>query len=66
MSESFKAVQLETEARAHVVVRSKNGKKLFDLYLPGVSVTLAIPADAEIRFDAKPTSSRTTLVRRGK
>ena len=61
---TVKVLRVKTEAMAHVVIRNKAGKKLFDIYLPGVSVTLAVPSDAEIRIDAQPSSSRPTFVRR--
>jgi hypothetical protein len=52
-----KVLQLKTEAIAHVVIRNRAGKKLFDIYLPGVSVTLAVPSDAQIRIDATPVET---------
>ncbi len=50
---TVRVVQVKTDAAAHVVIRSRAGKKLFDIYLPGVSITIAIPADAEIKVDPK-------------
>ncbi len=45
-----KVVQLKTEAAAHIVIRNGAGKKLFDMDLPGVSITIAVPAEAEIKI----------------
>jgi hypothetical protein len=59
-----KVLRVKTKAAAHVVIRNESGNKLFDIYLPGVSVTLAVPPDAEIRVDARPRARKTTLVRR--
>ena len=47
-----KVLRVKTEADSHIVVRNRAGKKLFDLDLPGVSVTLVVPPDAEIRVDS--------------
>jgi hypothetical protein len=45
----FKVVQLKTEATAHVVIRNRAGKKLFEIYVAGISITVAVPAEAEIK-----------------
>ena len=50
---TVKILQVKTEAAAHVVIRSRTGRKLFDIYLPGVSITIAIPPDAEIKVVPK-------------
>jgi hypothetical protein len=44
-----KVLQVKTEAAAHVTIRNGAGKKLFDMDLPGVSITVAVSADAEIK-----------------
>jgi hypothetical protein len=49
-----KVLRVKTEADSHIVVRNRTGKKLFELDLPGVSVTLAVPQDAEIQVDSRP------------
>jgi hypothetical protein len=50
MSE-FRVMQLKTSATAHVVIRNGAGKKLFDIDLSGVSITVAVSADANIQVD---------------
>jgi hypothetical protein len=47
----FKVVQLKTKTSAHVVIRNETGKKLFDLYVAGISITVAVPMDAEIKIE---------------
>jgi hypothetical protein len=46
-----KVLRVKTEATAHVVIRNRAGKKLLDIYLPGVSISVAVSADAEIRVE---------------
>jgi len=53
MSE-FRVVQLKTSAMAHVVIRSGAGKKLLDIDLSGVSITVTAPADGEISVEPNP------------
>ena len=50
---SAKVLRLKTEAAAHIVIRNGAGKKLFDIDLPGVSITVTVPSDAEIGVDPK-------------
>ena len=59
-----KVLRVKTKAAAHVVIRNEAGNKLLDIYLPGVSVTLAVPPDAEVRVDARPRTRTPTPVRR--
>ena len=49
MSDAFKVVHIQTTATTHIVIRNGAGKKLFDMDLPGVSITVAVSADAEIK-----------------
>ena len=63
MSEVVKAVQVKTEAAAHIVIRNGAGKKLFDIDLSGVSITVTVPSDAEIRVE--PTLNRSQETRSG-
>jgi hypothetical protein len=51
---TVKVVQLKTSAMAHLVIRNGAGKKLFDLDLPGVSITVTVPSDAEIQIQGEP------------
>src|ERR1700741_5442718 len=39
-----KLVRIKTEAATHLVMRDWAGKKLLDIDLPGVSVTVALPS----------------------
>ena len=48
---TFKVLRIKTEAAAHIVVRNAKGRKLFDLYVSGISITVAVPMDAEIKID---------------
>jgi hypothetical protein len=50
---TFKVLQIKTEVATQVVIRDRTGKKLFNLYLSGISVAVAVPSDAEIRIDPK-------------
>jgi len=63
---SAKVLRLKTDANSHIVVRNRVGKKLFEIDLPGVSVTFAVPQDAEIQVDARPRKRQPTLFRRQK
>ncbi len=51
-----KVLRVKTKAAAHIVLRSGAGKKLFDLDLPGVSITVTVPSDGEIQVE--PDSAR--------
>jgi hypothetical protein len=46
-----KVLRVKTEAAAHIVLRNEAGKKLFDIELPAVSLTVTVPSDAEIRVE---------------
>ena len=59
-----KVQRVKTKEAAHMVLRNGVGKKLFEIYFRGVSVTLEVPLDSEIRVDAQPSSSQPALVRR--
>jgi hypothetical protein len=52
-----KVLRVKTEAAAHIVLRNGAGKKLFDLDLPGVSITVTVPSDAE-EIQVEPNSDR--------
>jgi hypothetical protein len=51
---TFKVLQIKTEAAAHVVVRNAKGRKLFDLQVPGVSITVAVPSNTELKIKDRP------------
>jgi hypothetical protein len=46
-----KVLQVKTEAAAHVVIRNAAGRKLFDMTMPGLTLVVAVSADAEIKVD---------------
>jgi hypothetical protein len=48
---TFKVLRVRTAAEAHIVVRNAKGRKLFDLYVSGISITVAVPMGAGIKID---------------
>jgi hypothetical protein len=44
-------VQIQTKAAAQVVIRNRAGKKIFEIDVAGVSISVAVPLDAEIRIE---------------
>ena len=47
-------VQIQTAASAgvtQIVVRNGAGKKLFDMDIPGGTIVIAVPLDAEIKIE---------------
>jgi len=57
-----KVLRVKTETAAHIVIRSGTGKKLFDIELSGVSITVTVPPDEEIKVEP---ASNTLSARRG-
>ena len=47
----FKVMQLKTELDAHIVIRTAKGRKIFDMWISGVSITVAAPVVAEIKVE---------------
>jgi hypothetical protein len=47
----LRVVQIQTKASADILVRNAMGRKLFDMNIPGVSVTVAVPPDAKIKIE---------------
>lgn len=47
----FRVVLIKTTRSTHVVVRNAKGRKLFDMDIPGVTLTLSVPLDAEITIE---------------
>jgi hypothetical protein len=45
---TVKVAQVKTFATAHVVIRTAQGRKLFDMDMPGCRITITTPPDAEI------------------
>jgi hypothetical protein len=53
-SNTVRVVQIQTAASAgvtQIVVRNGAGKKLFDMDIPGVTIVIAVPLDAEIKIE---------------
>ena len=48
----MKALQIETVAKTHILIRDRAGRKLFEVDASGCSVAIAVPSDAEIQFAA--------------
>jgi hypothetical protein len=46
-----KVLRVKTEVAAHIVVRNGAGKKLFDMDVSGVSITIAVPSNAELKVE---------------
>jgi hypothetical protein len=55
-----KVLRVKTEAAAQIVIRNGTGKKLFDIELPGVSLTVTVPSDAEISVEPNLHRSQET------
>jgi hypothetical protein len=53
-------LRVRTESAAHIVIRNGAGKKLFDIELAGVSITVTVPSDAEIRVEPNLHRSQET------
>ena len=49
---------LKTKAAAHIVIRNGAGKKLFEMDLPGVCITVTVPLTAAIEVEPKPEDTR--------
>lgn len=49
-----KVLQVKTSAQTKLVVRSSTGRKLFDIDSLGVTVTFAVPKDADIKLKPRP------------
>jgi len=46
-----KVLRITTQSSTHLVVRDAHGHNICELQIPGVAVTVAVPADAEIRIE---------------
>lgn len=55
---TVKVLRIKTKAAAHIVLRNGAGKKLFDIDLPGVSITITVPLDAEIQQGEPDSATR--------
>jgi hypothetical protein len=48
---SAKVLRVKTNAVAQIVIRNGAGKKLLDIDLSGVSITVSVAAEAEIKVE---------------
>jgi hypothetical protein len=46
-----KVLRVKTETAAHIVIRNAAGRKLFDMTIPGLTLVVAVSADAEIKVE---------------
>jgi len=53
-----KVLRLKTIAVAHIVIRNGAGKKLFEMDLPGVCITVTVPLTAAIEVEPKHEDTR--------
>ena len=51
-----KVLRFKTEAPAHIVIRNRAGKKLFEVEIPGVTVVLSVASDAVIDIEPAPVT----------
>jgi hypothetical protein len=49
-----RVLRVKTEAAAHIVIRNRSGRKLFEIDLPGVTVVLSVASDAVINIEPAP------------
>ena len=50
-----KVLRVITEATAHIVIRNGAGKRLFDINMLGVSITVTAPSGAGIKVEPNLT-----------
>ena len=53
-----KVLRLKTKAVAHIVIRNGAGKKLFEMDLPGVCITVTVPLTVAIEVEPKYEDTR--------
>ena len=53
-----KVQRLKTKTAAHIVIRNGAGKKLFEMDLPGVCITVTVPLTAAIEVEPKHEDTR--------
>ncbi len=53
-----KVLRVKTETAAHIVIRNGTGKKLFEMDLPGVCITVMVPLTAAIELEPKHEDAR--------
>lgn len=49
----FKVIQIKTTASAHIVVRNSERRELFEMDIPGVTITITTPLKADIKIEPK-------------
>jgi hypothetical protein len=55
-----KVLRVKTEAATHIVIRDGAGKKLCDIDVFGMSITVTVPPKAKIEVEPRPTKSQGT------
>lgn len=53
-----KVLRLKTVAAAHIVIRNRAGKKLFEMDVPGVCITITVPLTAAIEVEPEREGTR--------
>ena len=48
---TFRVVQIQTKASADILVRNAKGRKLFEMNISGVTVTITTPMNAGITIE---------------
>jgi hypothetical protein len=51
LANTFRVVQIQTKASANIVVRNAKGRKLFDMDIDGVPITVTTPLAAKIQIE---------------
>ena len=54
-----KVLQVKTNAKTQLVVRTATGHKLFDVEVLGVTVSFAVARDAEIKIEPNESDTKT-------
>jgi hypothetical protein len=58
MKTAMKVLRVKTDAISQIVIRNGAGKKLFDIDIPGVSITITVPPNEEIEVEPKSNGPR--------
>lgn len=53
-----KVLRVKTNAAVHIVIRNGAGKKLFEMDLSGVCITVTVPLTASIEVEPKHEDAR--------
>ncbi len=58
MKTVMKVLRVKTNATSQIVIRNGAGKKLFDIDLAGVSITISVAPDEEIEVEPRSNGPR--------